>query len=96
MMSTEQANLFVLVSGVVQVVGFRFFVRRLAHQYGLSGTVRNLPNGKVEIEAEGARGLLQDFLKEVRRGPASGYVSGVEISWRAFRGAFSGFDIRFG
>ena len=94
-MSIEQANLYVLVSGVVQGVGFRFFVRRLAHQYGLSGYVRNLPNGKVEIEAEGARGLLQDFLKEVRRGPVFGTVSGVEISWRAFRGTFFGFEIRF-
>jgi len=94
-MSTEQANLYILVSGVVQGVGFRFFVQRLAVQYGLSGYVRNLPNGKVEIEAEGERGLLQDFLSEVRRGPISGYVSGVEVSWRAFRGVFSRFNIRF-
>ncbi|MFH1007696.1 MAG: acylphosphatase, partial [Candidatus Latescibacterota bacterium] len=40
-MSGEQANLHILVSGVVQGVGFRFFVRRLARPYGLTGTVRN-------------------------------------------------------
>ncbi|MFH1008737.1 MAG: acylphosphatase [Candidatus Latescibacterota bacterium] len=94
-MSGEQANLHILVSGVVQGVGFRFFVRRLARPYGLTGTVRNLPDGKVEIEAEGARGLLQDFLKGVRLGPASAHVSGVEISWRPSAGTFSGFEIRF-
>lgn len=94
-MSAQQASVHVLVSGVVQGVGFRFFVLRVAQQYQIEGYVRNLPNGDVEIEAEGEVGLLRDFLKEVQRGPLGAYVSAVEVSWGEARRRFRGFDVRF-
>lgn len=91
---SDDANLYILVSGVVQGVGFRFFAQRLAHQYGLAGYARNLPDGRVEIEAEGPRGPLQDFLREIRRGPRFGHVAGVEVAWREPTGEYPRFVIR--
>lgn len=93
-MSRDDANVHMVVSGIVQGVGFRFFTQRLAHQYGLVGYVRNLPDGRVEIEAEGAKGLLQDFLREIRRGPRFGHVEGMEIAWREPGRGYSRFLIR--
>ena len=94
-MSAQRASVCVLVSGVVQGVGFRFFVLREARRYQLGGYVRNLPSGKVEIEAEGDIGRLQDFLKEVRRGPLGAHVSAVDVSWGEAGGLLDRFEIRF-
>ena len=94
-MSVQRASARILVSGMVQGVGFRFFVLREARRYRLGGYVRNLPSGKVEIEAEGDAGLLRDFLKEVRRGPLGAHVSAMDVSWGEASGQFDGFEIRF-
>ncbi|MFN3599677.1 MAG: acylphosphatase, partial [Aquificaceae bacterium] len=55
----------VYVSGVVQGVGFRAFTKRVADSYGLSGWVRNLSNGRVEIFVQGDEEVIWAFLKEV-------------------------------
>ena len=93
--SPRQACLHIVVSGVVQGVGFRYFTARLARQYELVGYVKNLPDGTVETEVEGDRGLLGDFLKGVSIGPRAGYVSDVEVEWKPYTGAYKGFHIRF-
>lgn len=89
-----QGNLHIVVSGFVQGVGFRFFAQRVAKLLGLSGYVRNLPNSKVEIEVEGEKGVLEDFLEEMRRGPAVSHVTGVDARWSEFSGKFERFEIR--
>ena len=94
-MSPLQAALHLVVSGVVQGVGFRYFAARLAHRYHLTGYVRNLPQGTVEIEAEGDRGLLGDFLKEITIGPRAGHVSDVDVQWKPYSAAYTSFRIRF-
>ncbi len=83
------------VSGNVQGVGFRYFVQDVAGQYKLAGWVRNLPDGRVEFEAEGTKGMLNEFLREINRGPILGYVSKLEVKWDKFSGEFNGFRIRF-
>jgi len=72
----------VLVEGLVQGVGFRWFVARLAESSGLSGYVRNLMNDQVELEAEGDRSLVEQFLKELRIGPRSAHVAQLHIEWK--------------
>ncbi len=62
----------VYVSGIVQGVGFRAFTKRVADSYGLSGWVRNLSDGRVEIFVQGNE-------KEVFKGPRAGKVSRMEI-----------------
>jgi acylphosphatase len=83
-----------LVDGRVQGVGFRFFVRAAATREGLHGWVRNLPDGSVEIVAEGEAEALDRFEHQVRRGPRSSGVTRVEVTDCGATGHESGFDIR--
>lgn len=69
-----------LVHGVVQGVGFRWFVLRAASRLGLSGIARNLPDGDVEVLAEGAAGSIDELERELRRGPSASRVERVEKS----------------
>lgn len=71
----------VKVHGVVQGVGFRFFCQRNARQLNLKGYVKNLPDGTVELVAEGEKESLEQFLKLLQRGPALARVDKVEVSW---------------
>ena len=58
----------IIVYGRVQGVGFRYFVQEQAKQYGVKGYVRNLPNGQVEIDAEGEHSSLQEFILLCKKG----------------------------
>lgn len=71
------SRLHVRVSGVVQGVGFRWFVRERARRLGLAGWVRNLPDGSVEVVAEGDRGQLELLMGELRKGPQGARVDAV-------------------
>lgn len=71
----------IVVQGVVQGVGYRFFVLNQAHLYDLKGYVRNLPNGSVEVVAEGEKGLVKDFIDRLRIGPMSAHVTGIDVKW---------------
>lgn len=83
------------VGGVVQGVGFRFFVVRTAQNYGLDGMVKNLVDSRVYIEVEGEKGLIQDFAKEMKIGPSLSRVSNLEIKWQEYSNKYSGFSIDF-
>lgn len=67
-----------LVSGRVQGVGFRWFTRRAASEFGISGQVRNLPDGTVEAEAAGEPEQLTAFRERLRQGPPGSRVSQIE------------------
>jgi len=71
-------ELHVRVTGRVQGVGFRWFVRERARRLGLSGWVRNLRDGSVEVAAAGDPGQLELLLGELRRGPDGAAVAKVE------------------
>jgi acylphosphatase len=88
-----QTSVHIRVKGVVQGVGFRYFVSRLARQLGLVGYVRNVPNGDVEIFAEGERSLLEEFVRGVRIGPRASHVSALDIVWKEDRLSYSDFSI---
>lgn len=89
------ARLHLVVWGEVQGVGFRYAVRRLATQLGLTGWVRNLASGEVELVAEGPRTALLDLLDACRRGAGTvGCVRGEQVEWAPPQGQFAGFEIR--
>jgi acylphosphatase len=69
-----------LVSGMVQGVGFRWFVARHARTLGLSGYARNLPDGRVEVVVSGPETVLPDLEQLLRSGPAYAQVEKVERS----------------
>lgn len=72
-----------VIRGLVQGVGFRYFVRDRAERSGLRGWVRNRPDGAVECVAEGERGDLEELVAALREGPPWARVSEVEVSWEA-------------
>lgn len=89
---SDDARLTALVSGEVQGVNFRNFVRRLAQDAGLSGYAENLSDGRVEVVAEGARDELEALLHQLQRGPAFAQVSAVDVTWGEVSG-LEGFHI---
>jgi acylphosphatase len=75
------------VEGRVQGVGFRYFAHDRACALGLAGSVRNLPSGAVEVEAEGPRAALEQLLRDLRQGPPAARVAGVGVDWVPAKGA---------
>jgi acylphosphatase len=66
-----------MVSGRVQGVGFRWFVRESAREHRLAGWVRNRPDGNVELEASGEEGSVRELIEALRRGPPGARVDDV-------------------
>ncbi len=88
-------RLNVIVFGRVQGVGFRFFVLQQAVALGLSGWVRNLADGMVEVLAEGDSVSLQELLAALHEGPDAAYVRDVKYHYSIATGEFNRFDIRY-
>ena len=84
----------IVVSGRVQGVGFRFFTQAAAVREGLHGWVRNLPDGRVEISAEGEVEALERFEHQVRHGPRGARVENVDVDDAGATGSDTGFSIR--
>lgn len=78
---TDLACVHILVEGRVQGVGFRYFVQAQANQLGLTGWVRNLEDGRVEILAEGGKKDLLDLLDRVRSGSRGSFISDLKFEW---------------
>ena len=83
----------IIVTGVVQGVGFRFFAMRMAHRMQLTGW--NLHTGQVEIEVEGPRSLIESFIKDLRVGNTWANVTDMDVRWDSFTGQYTGFDITY-
>jgi acylphosphatase len=84
----------IVVQGIVQGVGFRYFVLHHARKLELTGWVQNLYNGDVEILAEGERSRLEIFLDEIKVGPRSAHIKELRIDWQPFENKFASFEIR--
>ena len=82
-----------LVQGRVQGVGYRYFVQREADARGVTGFVRNLPDGSVEVVAEADEPVIAELEAQLRRGPSFARVSSVERAAIGPRGDH-GFHIR--
>ncbi|HBR51712.1 MAG TPA: acylphosphatase [Nitrospira sp.] len=83
----------VLVHGRVQGVGFRAFAARVASDLRLFGGVRNLSDGRVELEVEGQKAGIEMLERQLRIGPAAARVMKIETEWGAATGRYSGFEI---
>ena len=84
------------VKGQVQGVGYRYFAIRRAEDLGLVGYAKNLPNGDVEVVAEGNEEDLGKFIVALQRGPSSAFVREVKVDWMPATGEFGRFDARYG
>jgi acylphosphatase len=80
-------------AGRVQGVGFRYTVKNLAHGFEVTGTVRNLPDGRVELVAEGVRAELEDLLEAVRRSEMGRFIRQELVDWTDAKNEFRSFEI---
>ena len=84
----------ITVHGLVQGVGYRWFVNRHAVELGLKGFVKNNYDGTVVVEVEGSRSLVEEFLKQLRIGPRSAQVKNLSVEWSEAKNLFLGFSIK--
>jgi len=89
-----KVRVHVVTSGLVQGVGFRYFVYNKAISLTLTGYVRNLFSGDVEIEAEGDRSLVEEFIKQVKVGPRAAHIKNMKIEWIKCIETHSGFEVQ--
>ena len=87
-------RLHVVVRGRVQGVGFRDATWRTARGLGVTGWVRNRPNGDVELTAEGDDRALRELEAFVRRGPPLAHVTGADVFWEDAKNDLTTFEIR--
>ena len=92
----DPAAISAVVHGHVQGVNFRYFVERSAAALGVSGYVKNLPEGTaVEVVAEGERASLDRLLDLLHAGPPRASVDRVDVTWSDYGGRFTRFGVRY-
>jgi len=95
MENSDLASVQTTVHGYVQGVFFRAFASQRASELGLSGYVRNLSSGAVEVVAEGERKQLEKLISQLKVGPPSARVEKVVTSWSEYSGKYSAFSVRY-
>ena len=80
-------------TGRVQGVGFRYRVKSLAHGFDLTGIVRNLADGRVELVAEGEKAELEAFQAAIGESEVGCFIRHTDVEWSEPRGEFRGFEI---
>lgn len=85
-----------VIKGRVQGVGFRATVRHYASKMSLNGLVRNLPDGTVELYAQGAREDLDKLLDCLRQHPGPAHISGITLEFTPVKQAYPQFSMTYG
>ena len=93
-MSQEIVCKRVIISGRVQGVGYRFFAVEEAERLGIQGWVRNMPDGRVEVEVQGLPDAVEDLLDELRNGPRLSHVTDMDVQDINCESKHVGFRIR--
>ena len=83
----------IIVRGLVQGVGYRYFCTEAARSLDINGYVTNLPNGDVELEIEYDEDEFENFISKLKRGPFSARVTEIKIEEKEFEGKFERFSI---
>ena len=90
---TDLVSLRAVVRGRVQGVFYRGSVQARADHLNLTGYVRNLPDGTVEVWAEGERYQLEKLSEYLYVGPPAAKVDGVDVTWGDATGTYRGFSV---
>ncbi len=94
-MDDKKIRAEILVSGLVQGVGYRYFVQRNASALGLTGYVKNLFTGEVFAVVEGPEYLVEDLIGKMNIGPQRSDVRKIKVSRSNYQGEFGTFEIRY-
>ena len=81
-------------TGTVQGVGFRFTARQLAHEYGIDGWVKNLPDGRVECQVQGQTNAVEKFVAALRS-HFGGYIRDVQAAEVPYDDRIDKFEVRY-
>jgi acylphosphatase len=90
-MSRKRMHIF--YSGNVQGVGFRYAAKSVANGYEVTGVIRNLPDGRVELVAEADKAELEAFRQGIRDSGMEGLIRQEQVTWREATNEFRGFEI---
>ncbi|MGC9009283.1 MAG: acylphosphatase [Sulfolobales archaeon] len=93
--SEDLKRVVVRVRGIVQRVGFRYWIYKVATKRSLKGFVKNEPDGSVLIIAEGPKKDLEYLVELAREGPPEAVVEEIDVKWEDYRGEFKDFSIAF-
>ena len=85
----------IVVNGLVQGVGFRYFVQREANKLGVKGFVKNLFTGEVLTVVEGEKAIVEEMIKKLRVGPSHASVKSCKVDWQEPKNEFTDFEVRF-
>jgi acylphosphatase len=88
----EKIEMHAIAVGTVQGVGFRYTVQQFAQQFHVTGTVQNLPDGSVEIYAQGSKNNLDEFSQKIRSYFRE-HIADLSVEFRAGNQSFSDFKI---
>ncbi len=83
------------IQGRVQGVSFRYYTQKEAQRLGLTGWVRNQPDGSVMTIAEGTEENLHQFVQFLHHGPPAARVSRVDLTWQEASGKFIHFEVSY-
>jgi acylphosphatase len=89
----NRSRLQVVYTGHVQGVGFRYNAKLVANGYEVTGTIRNLPDGAVELVAEGAKSELEAFRQAIRESGTDRLIRNEAVVWGEAKNEFRGFEI---
>lgn len=85
----------IIVNGLVQGVGFRYFVLREAQSLGLKGYTKNLFSGEVLTVVEGEKFMIEELFHRLKIGPSFAHVKNASIIWDEYKNEFTRFEIRY-
>jgi len=83
------------IYGLVQGVFFRSTMKQVANKLGVTGWVRNMPDGSVEAVIEGPEDKVEEIIKWAHRGPPLARVEKVDVEWQRYKGEFRDFRIKY-
>ena len=85
----------IIVNGLVQGVGYRYFVIRHADNLNLKGYIQNLFTGEVLTEVEGDESLIQELIKQLKIGPMKSHIVNCSVDWSEYKNEFKRFEVRY-
>jgi len=85
----------IVVNGLVQGVGFRYFVMREAKKLGLNGYVKNLYTDEVLTVVEGEKAIVEEMVSKLKIGPIHASVKSCKVDWQTPKNEFTEFEVKF-
>jgi len=93
MQTIQKTAVKIIVSGIVQGVGYRYFIARFCTDIEITGYAKNLWNGDVEIFAEGREEFLKELINKAKIGPMHASVKSCKVEWLEFKNKYDNFEV---